>query len=259
MSSPYEIVAALLKQQQEEIQRLKRRLDDLDSEREVGANEPEMFAAPGTPLFGGVSGPLIQYVSIVKSVNSDGKSVYVQRARPSTDTSTPWMDDEELTSLLTVRVPAAVNAPAEGDTILVTFTGVNSDGALYGVFGAGGGGGTTQYKLKEQFGDYYRCRTWDGTTEGTTDYYVAKPYYLRRTPFDGQTIGDLTYSYTDDDYRTVTAFGKSALQVVVPYFNTDDIIYAAELSSGVATSTTAGSPVTLVDMNADGRYWLRET
>src|SRR5688572_26288580 len=48
-----------------------------------------------------------------------------------------------------------------------------------------------RYVLHEIWPNTLRCHTWDGTTEGTDDVYIAKPSKLRKNPslrIDGFTI-----------------------------------------------------------------------
>lgn len=96
----------------------------------------------------------------------------------------------------------------------------------------GAGVSVLTLKVKQLFTTYLRCRTWDGTTEGSTDIYVAKPPILRAEPDFGE----------DDE----------AHQVDPPY-EVDGIIWAAEVDyTGVSTYTH-------IDLNVDGRVWLTQT
>lgn len=128
-----------------------------------------------------------------------------------------------------------------------------------------------QFRLKEVFGDYLRCREFDGTTEGGTDILVAKPYKLRRTPFDGaghevtfkresngqvQTIG---YRYANDPNHpvgfctrtaTVTQNGQAEFQVIIPRFILGDVIFASQAENGTGVAVAEWQ-----DINCDGRAW----
>jgi hypothetical protein len=56
----------------------------------------------------------------------------------------------------------------------------------------GGGSTVTQFRFKEEFENYIRCRTWDGTTEGTIDYYIAKPVRYRGSATSGYYTSNAT-------------------------------------------------------------------
>lgn len=116
-----------------------------------------------------------------------------------------------------------------------------------------------QFKLKSVQGDYITCRSWNGTSEGSSDVFIAKPFRLRRDPFDQQTIVFPTYtasySYTNNTQRTETISGVNEEQVVIPVFNPNfDIIYAIDCD-GLNISTVDDEPISLIDLNLDGRAW----
>lgn len=96
------------------------------------------------------------------------------------------------------------------------------------------------------FPDHVVCVTWDGTTEGTREYDVLKPWSLRRTPFDGQSRAGIGYTHTSNVRRTASDGSQSETQVIVPnYFATDEL-YAVKTDEG------------WVDINVDGRAWAKE-
>jgi len=116
-----------------------------------------------------------------------------------------------------------------------------------------------QYMLKEVHGDYLMCHSWDGENEGETDIFVAKPFRLRREPFDQQTITfddyAATFSYTDGTRRTATIDGIDEEQIIVPHYVPDlDIIYAVNCDD-LNIETIDEEQVSLLDINADGRAW----
>lgn len=105
-------------------------------------------------------------------------------------------------------------------------------------------------------GDYVTCRTWDGTNEGATDIPVAKPYKLRKSPWhNGSAIIDgvnVSYIYSTNVKRTASVpSGYSEVQVVVPRYLVNDVIFAAETETGVTDASW-------LDINADGRAWARK-
>lgn len=123
-------------------------------------------------------------------------------------------------------------------------------------FQGGGGGGVQMYRVKSVQGDYLTCRTWDGTTEGGSDVYVAKSYKLRTSI--GSAVIDgvpVTYSYPSNVERTATISTSNESQVIVPRYLPNDIIFVASANAtGVSVS---GTPLKLIDLNADGRAWAK--
>ena len=82
--------------------------------------------------------------------------------------------------------------------------------------------------------------------------YVAKPFMLQRTPFDGQTVDDVSYTYS-------TAFERQAdgvEQVVSPayLFDGTEKILAGRVWQ--RTMKVGGHKVEWVDLNTSGRDWL---
>jgi len=138
-----------------------------------------------------------------------------------------------------------------------------------------GGAEVQQLRLKSIENDFYTCRSWNGTTEGSTDIYVARPFQHRVTNFDGQSIayssdGDAftaTFAYTSTTKRTKTISGTAETQVLIPYFKTDfDLIYAIDVGQTITIRSGAGyatltdpndAPITLIDLNVDGRAWAK--
>ena len=134
--------------------------------------------------------------------------------------------------------------------------------------GVGGGSSSTagQFALKDwSYADFLICREltanpdWDPETdtnrftEGDTDIYIAKPYLLRRSEFDGLTItvvvetlvaGNIVetdtfwrFTYKSANFRVteqLASVGGSVLstenEIVLPRFMEDEIItaYAAD-------------------------------
>ena len=134
----------------------------------------------------------------------------------------------------------------------------------------GSGGGTSiaaiqQFKIVSDGGDYWVCKTWDGTTLGSTAINVAKPFKLRSGTggIASEVIRGVTYTYT---YSAVTvgavtgyytravsgSDGSSETNYTIPDPIASDIIY------GVTFETLSPSTLTAVvwfDINADGRAW----
>lgn len=129
-----------------------------------------------------------------------------------------------------------------------------------GVFASGS---ATQYRVKSVQGDYLTCRTWDGTTEGSDDVYIAKPFKLRHSitsaVLDGATVN---YTYASlannlDGTRTATpTSGSAETELVVPRWLANDLIYAVQ--SNATGVSVGGNALTMVDINADGRAWVKK-
>lgn len=127
---------------------------------------------------------------------------------------------------------------------------------------SGGGGGSIQLLYKSMGPDHLVCHSWDGVTEGEEDILVAKPFLLRRTPFDGLTRNGIAYTYSDDHQREAAAGDTTEPQVIVSPYVPGDIIYAAELAGGAhviaydASFPDGKKSLTLVDTD-EGRSWAR--
>lgn len=126
---------------------------------------------------------------------------------------------------------------------------------------AQGGGGSLQVK---------RFALWTTTPVGA-DYIIvddgsgnqlkiAKPYLLRQTPFDGNTLDGLTYSYTDGTERNVDDGTDNENQIIVPSYTikTNGVIYAAKGISGGTGVTVDDEDLTWLDINVDARAWARK-
>lgn len=107
-------------------------------------------------------------------------------------------------------------------------------------------------------GDYLQCRKYSGTSASGPTVSVAKPYLLRKTPFNGASRNGISYSYTSDVSRTASLSGETETQVVVPSYVVGDIIYAIKgVVGGVGVTLTAGT-ISWLDLNVDGRAWAKE-
>ncbi len=125
----------------------------------------------------------------------------------------------------------------------------------------------SMFKLKELFGDYLRCKTWDGTRggdgagEGEDDVLIAKPFKLWNTILTAN-LDLVTVGYTYDPTtvkRTATTDIDHEIQIVIPRYLIDDIIYAAECKGGNSGVNGPGDvPIKWIDLNRDGRAWARK-
>lgn len=130
------------------------------------------------------------------------------------------------------------------------------------------GSGTAEvgmFLLKEVHGDYLTCHTWDGSTEGSTDIYIAKDPALRRS-VTSELLDDVTvsYSYTSDVVRvaswTVDSVSDSETQHVVPHYQADadegdgEVIFA--ISAAHTGVDVDGTELTWMEIRS-GRAWAR--
>lgn len=125
-----------------------------------------------------------------------------------------------------------------------------------------------RFRVKSLQNDYLVCRRYSpavGTAvevAGTVNIYVAKPYELRRTPFDGKTItyGSqiITYTYSDECTRIATDGDDTETQVMTPLYFVDCEILAVMNISGGTGLAVSDVPVMWEDLNTAGRFWARE-
>ena len=129
-----------------------------------------------------------------------------------------------------------------------------------------------QFKLTRVFDDWIECREFDGTTESTEFTKIAKPYKLRRTPFDLQSFEfiledplainqslNIAYHYYSNTFRTATVTGTISIvekQIVIPIYRAGDVIYATQPSN--FSMTISGETTDWLDINADSRAWARK-
>lgn len=85
---------------------------------------------------------------------------------------------------------------------------------------------------------------------------VAKPCYLRQSEWDGETVGGVTYDYSDSQHRTADdgSYYDPANEVVYPLYTLDGPcphIYAAWVGNN-----TGITDVGWIDLNLDARHWI---
>ena len=122
----------------------------------------------------------------------------------------------------------------------------------------GGAARVGRYRLKSVQGDYITCRGWDGTTEGTTDIYIAKdPKHRNSLLTEAKPDGAHTYEYgagsnADNVKRTDTCGLTSEQQEIAPPWCVNDEIYALTCNTGVNDAT--GNPIYLLAISP-ARQW----
>lgn len=141
-------------------------------------------------------------------------------------------------------------------------------GAVRQVIPGAGSVGTLiirQFQITGMDGDYFEAKAYDGTTQTGSAIKIAKPFQLRRTPFDGEYISGLqvSYSYSSDTTRTATHDDEDEEQLVIPKYLIDfSVIFAVKPvagSTGVTWFDGEGDvPIGWLDLNLDARAWARE-
>lgn len=113
-----------------------------------------------------------------------------------------------------------------------------------------------QMEIQSVQGDYLVCRTLDASgTQGPNDVYVLKPWTLRQTPFDGQTVNGVSYAYSDASNRTATAGDEEEDQQITQDYYTGAVIYV--MDSDASVEVVAGVFARVIDVNVDARAWLK--
>jgi len=107
--------------------------------------------------------------------------------------------------------------------------------------------------------DVVRCTRGDDRDAPGEDTWVALPYLLRRTPFDGQVRGGFRYTYTANTSRQSDVFpadpaDDTEFQVIGWEYLPGDTIIAARLASPI--DVPSAGPVIWEDVNNDARAWL---
>lgn len=210
------------------------------------------------------------YLTIINSIqNSDGYyDASVLSWNPSGKTwssgESVWLED------------ASSGTLASGQTVVAVDTNTRdaSGGDTRRVLGtAGGGGATSQLVVIQEYADYLACVAFTQPVSGsvytyqpydanlgqgqTPVIYVAKPYQLQQSPWQGKTISlngtSVTFNYTGTGTRTATNGSTNENQVIVPDYFTGDLILAAPASSGLYDPSS--NLITLMDLNCAARAW----
>lgn len=108
----------------------------------------------------------------------------------------------------------------------------------------------------------YRVRA-DGSVDTSKEIWVAKPYLLRQTPFDGKTRGGISYTYSTPVKRTASNGAVSQEEIIIPKYVAGDIITARRGMPTLVTNNgeIGGNAVTqklIWEAYYEGRAWARE-
>jgi len=128
--------------------------------------------------------------------------------------------------------------------------------------GSGAGVSIHQFRFKTQFNQYLSCKYWNAETEEEGDtVLIAKPYLLRNTT---RTITqyERSIAITAGEYpyeREIVYSTQTWSEYVWPAYIANDIIYAVKVSEPLGDlGQGEGESVTYIDLNIDGRKWLKE-
>lgn len=132
-----------------------------------------------------------------------------------------------------------------------------------------------RFRLKSMGTNVLVCRTWDGTSEGDTDTFVAKPTKLQPRIAYERIDGVLwTYTYPSNTERVASATGQpDEQQNIVPRYLVPatytgpgpgfptvvypgDEIFAAQFEDALFVADGV-TPVYYQDLNVDGRAWAK--
>lgn len=127
-----------------------------------------------------------------------------------------------------------------------------------------GGSSIVELVIVSEFGDYLECQTIVTSGDPVT-VYVAKPYFFRKSVFDGNTINGITYAYsletgTINGDRLASSADYTETQILTPKYYPDDRIIAISYATGLQTDITETGqtePTSIVwlDLNVAGRAW----
>lgn len=145
-----------------------------------------------------------------------------------------------------------------------------------------------QYRVSAVGPDYLECKTYGideaGTeTVGTETVFIAKPFALRKTPWDTKTIDNRKYNYEGSGgvWRWVQLLGAPTVsetprfseffpasvggqvrineKVWPEYLPSQSVIYALRLEEPVIFPTIEPFgvvPISIIDVNLDARAWV---
>jgi hypothetical protein len=189
---------------------------------------------------------------------------------PATPPSATWFIAVECVGAggLTIN-PSGLNIDSSASSLILSQNQgvfIYTDGTNYFTMRGIGGGSAQMFVIKSiSNADYVVANTWDGTTRGSSDIYIAKSPRLRPSVgsenIDGVTI---TYSsYTSDNTRMASDGTNSEYQVAFPRYvalasgspsNQDmSIIFACASITGLSVG---GLPVSWIEVSP-ARVWAR--
>lgn len=107
------------------------------------------------------------------------------------------------------------------------------------------------YRVKSEANDYLVCHSWDGTTEGGTDVYVAKHWKLQHNYTHYEGLTGLTTNAVNE--VAVTNGSVTETWVVSPSYKVDDLIWP-QLVAYSGVNGGDAQDCSLIDIQS-GREW----
>lgn len=113
-------------------------------------------------------------------------------------------------------------------------------------------------------GDFIICQPVSESDANKGKTRIAKPFLLRKTPFDGKSRvagGEtISYAYTSSSERVATnTSDETETQVIVPSYSTNDIIFAVHDIKDKTGVRVNDIDIEWLDINDDGRAWARKS
>lgn len=257
------IIFELIGNMKKEINTLNRKVGLMERSEELAAADQAQDASAQ-------DNQNISYVTQVTSIISETQFAAKIMA-PNGGSGDPFIEDAQFSGkILTVDVPANITLPGVDDIVDVKFVGAIGAGtdadpvtAKYALFGAGGGGGTVRYLVTAIGDDTLTCRTFADCVIGGEDIFIARPFEIQKSAWDGKTINGITYTYSTPLVRVATdaaSVGLQIIQEIIPSYVLNFTQIAASTLEGGTGLTIGNSPpvdVTLVDINKGARGWAR--
>jgi hypothetical protein len=124
-------------------------------------------------------------------------------------------------------------------------------------------GATGRFVFSAMGGDWVFAHPAD---DSDTLIKLAKPWLLRRTPFDGETREGTLYRYETDTLRVASKADPNdplrrieERQLVIPRFVGGDVLYATkDVIGGSGVFDSEDVELEWLDDNRDGRAWAKE-
>jgi hypothetical protein len=118
--------------------------------------------------------------------------------------------------------------------------------------GAAGGSPVLVLSLVTHNNDYLVCED-----SAFNTFSVAKPYELRRTPFDTETINGVTYTYASASERSATDGVDTETQYITPDYVAGHEIYAIKPKGGTGLVDGDTNDIIWLEVN-QGRAWAAD-
>lgn len=102
--------------------------------------------------------------------------------------------------------------------------------------------------------DIVKAIEFNDGVDGTLTYRLAMPYLIRKKKFDGGTRKGIDYIYQDFQRRTGKIIDEEEKQIIMPFYEVDDIVYASKgIMGGTGVTDTNGVPIEW--LISDPAYW----